>query len=270
MEEADRMQSSKHEAMNVIRTIIADDEQAAIDEIEFLLRDFDDIEIVGRAMDGLAAYRLIESLQPNLALLDIQMPGLDGFQLVREMRNLEQAPLVVFITAYDRYAIRAFEVSATDYLLKPVSRDRLQQALDRVRTLVEQGHRLDQRLSQVLAALPSPSRYLRRIPVRRRRVLHLVDVHEVVFSQVKDGVIFVHTRDTESVVSYRTLDEFATELDPDVFHRVHRSYLANVEHIREIIPQASGNYELLMDDEAGTRIPLSRQHARKLRRIYKW
>jgi DNA-binding LytR/AlgR family response regulator len=254
----------------VIRTILADDEQPALDELCFLLRDVADVEIVGQARDGVDAFRLIAAEQPQLALLDVQMPGLDGFQVVREVQTLERAPLVIFVTAFDRYAIRAFEVSAVDYLLKPVSADRLARALERVRIRLVGDARLDQKLSHFLAGLPMPSRRLTRVPVRRRKNLHLIDTQDIVFAQVKDGTVFIQTHDAEDIVSYRTLEEFAAELDPEMFHRVHRSYLANVEHIREIIPQASGNYELLMDDRESTRIPLSRQHARELRRLYKW
>jgi len=261
---------TQNEKVHVIRTIMADDEQPALDELSFLLREFDDVEIAGQARDGVDAFRLIAAEQPQLVLLDVQMPGLDGFQVVREIQTLERAPLVVFVTAFDRYAIQAFEVSAVDYLLKPVSADRLARALERVRARLVGDVRLDQKLSQFLASLPARTRWLTRIPVRRRKNLHLIETHDIVFAQVKDGIVFIQTADAEDVVSYRTLEEFAAELDPEMFHRVHRSHLANVEHIREIIPQASGNYELLMDDREGTRIPLSRQHARELRRLYKW
>jgi two-component system LytT family response regulator/two-component system response regulator LytT len=253
-----------------IRTIVADDEKPARDEITFLLRSVEDITLVGEADNGVDAYHLIEKELPDLALLDIQMPGLDGFQLVREIRNLEHSPLIIFVTAYDQYAIRAFEVSALDYLLKPVSPERLVQALDRVRPLMEQKTDLDQKLTRLLDSVPSRPRHLSKIPVRRRKHLHLIDVQDVLYSYVRDGVVFITTKEHQDMVSYRTLDEFASELDPDIFHRVHRSYLANVNFIREIIPQASGNYELVMNDAEGTRIPLSRQHARELRRIYKW
>jgi DNA-binding LytR/AlgR family response regulator len=253
-----------------IRTIIADDEKPARDELRFILRDVEGVELVGEADNGVEAYNLIESEHPDLALLDVQMPGLDGFQLVREIRTLERSPFVIFVTAYDHYAIRAFEVSALDYLLKPVARDRLVQAVDRVRPLVEQQSPLDERLSHFFENLPTRTRHLTRIPVRRRKNLHLLDTHDIVYGYVRDGVVFIVTDGHEDMVSYRTLDEFASELDPEVFRRVHRSYLANVDRIREIIPQASGNYELLMNDSNGTRVPLSRQHARELRRIYKW
>ncbi|MFQ5599322.1 MAG: LytR/AlgR family response regulator transcription factor [Candidatus Krumholzibacteriia bacterium] len=253
-----------------IRTIVADDERPAREEIRYLLRSVDDVTLVGEADNGVEAFHLIESEQPDLALLDIQMPGLDGFQLVREIRNLERFPHIIFITAFDHYAIQAFEVSAVDYLLKPVELERLVQAIDRVRPLLEKRTDLDEKLSEFLATLPSHGRHLTKVPVRRRKHLHLIDVQDIVYGYVKDGVVFIATRDVQDLVSYRTLDEFASELDPEVFHRVHRSYLANINYICEIIPLASGNYELLMDDSAATRIPLSRQHARELRRIYKW
>jgi two-component system LytT family response regulator/two-component system response regulator LytT len=253
-----------------IRAVVVDDEKPAREEITHLLRSLDGVSLVGEADNGLEAYHLIEAEQPDLALLDIQMPGLDGFQLVREIRTLERSPFVIFVTAYDQYAIQAFEVSAVDYLLKPVARERLVQAVDRVRPLLAARAQLDERLSRILESLPARARRLSKVPVRRRKHLHLIDVDDIVYSYVRDGVVFIASRDQQDMVSYRTLDEFVAELDPGVFHRVHRSYLANINHIREIIPQASGNYELVMDDAASTRIPLSRQHARELRRIYKW
>ena len=251
-----------------IRTVIVDDEKPAREEIGHLLRTVDDVAVVGEADNGLDAFHLIESERPDLVLLDVQMPGLDGFQLVREIRSLDRAPLIVFVTAFDQYAIQAFEVSALDYLLKPVARERLVQALERVRGLLAQRSGLDEKLSRFLGT--ATARRLSRVPVRRRKHLHLIDVNDIVYGYVRDGVVFISTAEQQDMVSYRTLDEFEAELDPEVFHRVHRSYLANIDHIREIIPQASGNYELLMNDPAGTRIPLSRQHARILRRIYKW
>lgn len=253
-----------------IRTVFADDEKLARDEIGYLLHDLAEVEVVGEARNGLEAFNLIEKERPDLVLLDIEMPGLDGFQLVREMQALERPPRVVFVTAYDRYALQAFEVSAMDYLLKPVSRERLTQAIDKVRTALESQENLSDKLASLLASLPARGKRLTKIPVRRRKHLHLIDVEDVIYGYVKDGLVFIVTAEAHDMVAYRTLEEFASELDLDVFHRVHRSYLANVNHIREIIPLASGNYELVLDDTSQTRIPLSRQHAKELRRIYKW
>jgi len=253
-----------------IRTIFADDESLAREEIAYLLQEVEDVAVVGEASNGVDAFHLIETTRPDLALLDIEMPGLDGFQLVREVRRLEHAPHVIFVTAYDRYALQAFEANALDYLMKPVSRERLAQAIDKVRAVRDANGDLGDRLSALLSALPPRGRKLSKIPVRRRKHLLLLDVENVLYGYVKDGLVFVVTAEAHDLVAYRTLDEFASELDPEVFHRVHRSYLANVNHIREIVPLASGNYELVLDDEAQTRIPLSRQHAKALRRIYKW
>jgi DNA-binding LytR/AlgR family response regulator len=253
-----------------IRTVFADDEKLAREEIGYLLQSVPDVEVVGEAGNGVDAFHLIEKERPDLVLLDVKMPGLDGFQLVREMRTLDHPPHVVFVTAYDRYALQAFEVSALDYLLKPVSLERLQQAIDKVRDTREPQANLGDKLSALLSALPARGRRLSKIPVRRRKHLLLVDVADVLYSYVKDGLVFIVTGEAQDLVAYRTLEEFAQELDPDVFHRVHRSYLANVNHIREIIPLPSGNYELMLGDPAATRIPLSRQHAKELRRIYKW
>jgi DNA-binding LytR/AlgR family response regulator len=254
-----------------IRTVFADDEKLAREEIGYLLESVPDVQVVGQAANGVDAFHLIEKERPDLVLLDVEMPGLDGFQLVREMRGLEHPPRVVFVTAYDRYALQAFEVSALDYLLKPVSRERLEQTIDKVRASLEASPEgLGDKLSAILSALPPRSRRLTKIPVRRRKHLLLVDVADVLYSCVKDGLVLIVTQAGQDMVAYRTLEEFAQELDPEAFHRVHRSYLVNANHIREIIPLPSGNYELVLDDPDATRIPLSRQHARELRRIYKW
>jgi len=253
-----------------IRTIVVDDEALAREEIGYLLRSVPDVVVVGEAADGVEAFHLIERERPDLAFLDIQMPGLDGFQLVREMRGLEPRPRVIFVSAYDRYAVQAFEVNALDYLMKPVSRERLEQAVDKVRPLLGTPDNLGDKLSALLSSLPPRSRHLSKIPVRRRKHLTLIDAQDVLYGYVKDGLVFIVTSDAQDMVAYRTLDELAADLDPEVFHRVHRSYLANANHIREIIPLASGNYELMMDDPNATHVPLSRQHAKELRRIYKW
>lgn len=253
-----------------IRTVYADDESLAREEIGYLLQNVDEVAVVGQASNGVDAFHLIETVRPDLAILDIEMPGLDGFQLVREIQSLEHPPRVVFVTAYDRYALQAFEVNALDYIMKPVSRERLVQAIDKVRAALDTPDDLGDRLSALLSALPPRGRRLSKIPVRRRKHLLLVNVENVLYGYVKDGLVFVVTAEAHDLVAYRTLDEFASELDPDMFHRVHRSYLANVNHIREIIPLASGNYELVLDDTTASRIPLSRQHAKALRRIYKW
>jgi DNA-binding LytR/AlgR family response regulator len=253
-----------------IRTVFADDEKLAREEIGYLLQNVDGVEVVGEAGNGVDAFNLIEKERPDLVFLDIEMPGLDGFQLVREMRTLENPPRVVFVTAYDRYALQAFEVSALDYLMKPVSRERLEQAIDKVRATMESQQGIGNKLNALLSSLPARGKRLSKIPVRRRKHLLLIDVDQVLYSYVKDGLVFIVGPEAHDMVAYRTLEEFASELDPEVFHRVHRSYLANINHIREIIPLASGNYELVMNDAGQTRIPLSRQHAKELRRIYKW
>lgn len=253
-----------------IRTVFADDEKLARQEIGYLLQNVDDVVVVGEAENGLDAVQVIERERPDLVLLDIEMPGLDGFQVVREMRAIENPPRVIFVTAYDRYALQAFEVSALDYLMKPVSPERLAQAIDKARASIETHENLSDKLTALLSAMPGRGRHLTKVPVRRRKHLLLLDIEDVIYSQVKDGIVLVATRETQDMVAYRTLDEFAADLDPDVFYRVHRSFLANVNHIHEIIPLPSGNYELVMDDAAATHVPLSRQHARELRRIYKW
>jgi two-component system, LytTR family, response regulator LytT len=248
-----------------LRTVVVDDEQLARDELCYLLGQLGGVEVVAQAADGLA----IKELDPDLVLLDVQMPGLTGFEVARRLLDAGADSQVVFVTAFDRHAIEAFEVNAVDYLLKPVEADRLGTAVDRVRKRI---------LSDRPAAALPQSAELERLLQRLTRQDHreqlavkvadrflLVQSDEIVHASVEDDVITVVTNSLSGTSNYRTLDELQARLDPAVFWRVHRSHLVNINKIKEIVPWFSRNFLLKMKDPKGTEIPVSRSQTKRLR-----
>ena len=254
-----------------IRTVVVDDERLARNELCFQLEQLEDVEIVGQAGDGLQALEVIDELRPDLVLLDVQMPGRTGFEVARELVDRGVSPRVVFVTAYDRHAIEAFEVNAVDYLLKPVEPDRLARTLARVRRLVEPGTgeprpALQARDVERIADLVARRRERREpIAVRVGGRLVLVQPRDIVFASLVDDVITVVAGTLNGAASFRTLDELHSHLDPDVFWRVHRSHVVNIHKIKEIVPWFSRNYILKMKDSKGTQIPVSRTQTKRLR-----
>jgi two-component system response regulator LytT len=255
--------------MDALRTIVVDDEQLARDELCFLLGRLDGVEIVGQAADGVEALKAIDEHAPDLILLDVQMPGLTGFEVARRLLRAGVESHLVFVTAYDRHAIEAFDVNAVDYLLKPVEAGRLGTAIERVR------RRMQSEKAAVRAPGGDVDRLLQMLEERtaRREQLAvkvgdrflLIHADEIVHASVEDDVITVVTNSLSGTSNYRTLDELQARLDPGVFWRVHRSHLVNINRIREIVPWFSRNYILKMKDPKGTEIPVSRSQTRRLR-----
>jgi len=252
-------------ATATLTTILVDDEELALSELSYLLRDFPDIEILATATDGLKAVEIIESLEPDVVFLDVQMPGLDGLGVIRRLKERDiPLPHFVLSTAYDQYAVEAFQLETLDYLLKPVERDRLQQAVERARRAVEERQRATE--------TPSPAR---QGPIRTKILVRLgqrhliVDASEVIYVTIHEGVITVVTSEFEGLANYRTIDEMQSDLDPQLFWRVHRSYLVNVNRIREVVPWFKSSFQVKMDDRRHTLIPVSRVQTKKLRSLLK-
>ncbi|HWN80889.1 MAG TPA: LytTR family DNA-binding domain-containing protein, partial [Candidatus Udaeobacter sp.] len=223
-----------------LRAVVVDDEPPAREELIHLLAGIPTVEVIGEAANGVEAVELIEGKRPDLAFLDIRMPGLDGFQVVRHLSRRQAVPQIVFVTAFDQYAIRAFEVSATDYLLKPVEKKRLTAAIDKVKGRIGNVD-APLNLEMLLGALAARrGEHLSRIPVRRGERLGLVDASALVYAYIADGTVYVVAGGASEATSYRTLEELEADLDPQVFIRVHRSYLANINKVTEIIPWFSG------------------------------
>lgn len=255
---------------SALRAIVVDDEQLAREELCFLLGQLNDIEVVGQAANGIEALKVVDEEGPDLVMLDVQMPGLTGFEVARRLLRAGVEAHFVFVTAFDQHAIEAFEVNAVDYLLKPVEAERLATAVDRARRRIQSDRQAAkpqstdemERLLQIMSerqgrrdqlALKVADRFL------------LVQSDEVVHASVQDDVITVVTNSLSGTSNYRTLDELQARLDPAVFWRVHRSHLVNINKIKEIVPWFSRNYILKMRDGKGTEIPVSRSQTKRLR-----
>jgi two-component system LytT family response regulator/two-component system response regulator LytT len=225
---------------------------------------------VAQAGNGIEALRVIEEHGPDVVTLDVQMPGLTGFEVARRMLRAGVEAHIVFVTAYDQHAIEAFDVNAVDYVLKPVEAGRLATAIDRVRKRLNAEKptprpRTAEDLDRLLQLLSERQERREQLAVKVGDRFLLVHTEEVVHASVEDDVITVVTNSLSGTSNYRTLDELQMRLDPAVFWRVHRSHLVNINKIKEIVPWFSRNYMLKMRDGKGTEIPVSRSQTKRLR-----
>ncbi len=250
-----------------LRVAIVDDEKPARDRLRRILESDPAVEIVGEAGDVQAAVELLDRDRPDLCLLDVQMPGGDGFEVLRQAAHL---PKVVFTTAFDHYAVRAFEVKSLDYLLKPVHRDRLLDALRRARETRERGSDDSGAVRELLEEIRAqrPAVAPTRIPAKRGAKILLLDPTEVLWFEAEGELVHARTDEGRALVE-RPLAELEQQLGA-AFFRIHRSYLVNVSKIAAIVPEDAGTYRVTLKDEARTQLPLSRRQAQKLREIIPW
>ena len=252
-----------------ISTVIVDDEQLALDELAYLLKEFPEIELTATARNGLEAVKLIEELEPDLVFLDVQMPGLDGMSVIQKLRTRDiPLPHFVLATAYDQYALEAFRLEALDYILKPIEKDRLLVTVERARRLIQEK----QGKAATAEAMPGQPR----LQLQRTKLLvksnsrnFIVDAHDVVYATIDDGLITVVATNVEGESNYRTIEELQSNLDPEMFWRVHRSFLVNINRIKEVIPWFKSSFQLRMDDKRRTEIPVSRVQTKRLRSLLK-
>ena len=250
----------------MIRTLVVDDEKLARDRLLSFLKNIDDVDVVGQAKNGVDAVRLIEEAAPDLVFLDVQMPGLDGFGV---LKGITKTPDVVFATAYDEYAIQAFEVHAADYLLKPITRGRLEEAVRRVRLRLS-GQTSGAQFEELLQMLDARQRrYLSQVPVHRGRQILVLPTDQILWFEVEYRLVYTHV-DGDRYMTNFTLKELEERLDPEVFFRAHKSRLVNLKHIRAIVPWFGGRFKLLMRDQKASEVELSRAQARELRARMHW
>ncbi|MES1258024.1 MAG: LytTR family DNA-binding domain-containing protein [Acidobacteriota bacterium] len=250
-------------ATTPMSAIIADDEELARTELRFLLEEIGDVEVIGTAANGLEAVELIRALDPALAFLDIQMPGLDGLSVVRRLKEQEiEPPHVIFSTAWDHFAVEAFRLEAMDFILKPVERERLAETVERARRVV--ADRITE--PPAVASAPRPPAFNRLLVKSGARNM-IVDPQELIYATIDSGVITLVTAQVEGQSSFRTLEELQAALDPELFWRAHRSFVVNVNRIREVVPWFKSTYQLKMDDKKISEIPVSRMQSKRLREM---
>ena len=293
-----------------LRTLIIDDEPLAREELKYLLSSEPGVEVCGEGTNGIEAVQLIRESSPDLVFLDVQMPGMDGFavlkRLVDKKEKKARLPQIVFATAFDQYAVRAFEVNAVDYLLKPFDKKRVRQAVEKARSVHEvharaavdlQARRADGattsadsaeeealeagadakmganlealvRLLEQRTDARAATKAASRVALRAQSRLVLVDQKDICFASIEEGAITVVTAAVEGQANHRTLEDLLDTLDPGMFWRAHRSFVVNINHIREVVPWFKSSYQLRMGDRKHTEIPVSRAQTKRLRELF--
>ena len=291
-----------------LTALIIDDEPLARQELQYLLDAAGGVSVVAQGTNGIEAVDLIRTHKPDVIFLDVRMPGLDGFAVLKKVLALDKKmklPQVVFATAFDQYAVKAFEVNAVDYLLKPFDRKRVERTLEKVRQRaangIEAGEiaasgdavRVSSRVAGAEAKLDALLKMVEeqaamavgsgtpaasaaglglarsgKVVVRAQSRLLLVDQKDLCFATIEEGRISVVTKALEGDSNCRTLEELTDQLDPEQFWRIHRSFVVNIQHIREVVPWFKSSYQLRMDDRKQTEIPVSRSQTKRLRELF--
>jgi len=249
-----------------IRTLIVDDEPLARDRIKRFLRDEPDIKLIGESGNGAEAIEKIKAEKPDLVFLDIQMPEKNGFEVVKAL-DAKSLPTIIFVTAYDQYALQAFDVHALDYLLKPFNRERIKRAVARARENVEQRTfgNLDERLASLLADLKGEKKYLERLVVKSTGRVFFLKTDEIDWIEAAGNYVKLHVgRDSHMI--RETMNGIEAKLDPDQFLRIHRSTVVNIDRIKELHPMFSGDYAVILRN--GTELALSRNYRDRFSELF--
>ncbi|HKC62748.1 MAG TPA: LytTR family DNA-binding domain-containing protein [Pyrinomonadaceae bacterium] len=252
--------------MEKIRTVIVDDEPLARRGIRAQLKEEADIEIVAECGNGRDAIRVIEEQKPDLVFLDIQMPELDGFGVI-EAINMKHLPAVIFVTAYDKYALRAFEVHALDYLLKPFDNERFTKALERARKQVERRSLsdLNRQLQSLIDDLKSNRKYAERLVIKSAGRIFFLSVEEIDWIEAADNYVRLHAG-RDSHLLRETMSSLEGRLDTSQFLRIHRSAIINTRRIKEFHPLFHGEYEIVLSN--GTRLTSGRAYRNRLQELF--
>ncbi len=246
-----------------LRALVIDDEELARKRIRKMLLKYEgELQVVGEARNGEEAVEKTESSHPDVIFLDVQMPPFDGFEVVRRLR---QKPFIVFTTAYDEYALKAFEENSVDYLLKPIEEARLDRAVEKLRRLFDASSlHLDANVERLLSRLASPP--MRRLQVKSGDRILLIDTEDIVFFEAKDEYTFLHTVNQEYIIDL-TLADLEEKLDKGSFIRIHRSSIINVKFIRELVKWFGGKYKVRLKDKGQTELVVSRGYVDRIERL---
>ena len=251
--------------MSKITAAIVDDEPFARERVRRLLADDERVEVVGEAGDGAAAVELIREKTPDLVFLDVQMPGRDGFDVLADVADAETMPLVIFLTAYDRYAVRAFEAAALDYLLKPFDEERFQKAVERAVVQFEQRRADAPAESETSEIFRSEDGFLERILVKKGGRVFFFKTDEIEWIEAYGNYVRLHLENQTHLLR-ETLSGLEAQLDPKKFARIHRSGLVNLERVREFRPVFGGRGVIVL--ASGTEIDISRRYNRRLAKLF--
>jgi two-component system response regulator LytT len=255
-----------------LSAVIVDDEQLARDELAFLLKGAGDVDVVAQGKNGVEAVSLIREHNPDLVFLDVQMPGLDGFGVIKKLLDRKlPLPKIIFATAFDQYAVKAFEVNAVDYLLKPFDKKRVAQSLQKARAQTDSAAGSADKLETLVKMLESQKTQASKLLLKTAGRLFLVNQKDICYASIEDGIITVVTGGVagmEGQSNCHTLEELLDSLEPNLFWRAHRSYLVNINRIKEVVPWFKSSYQLRMDDKKQTEIPVSRAQTKRLRELF--
>ncbi len=255
-----------------LSAVIVDDEQLARDELAYLLKGAGDVDVVAQGKNGVEAVSLIREHNPDLVFLDVQMPGLDGFGVIKKLLDRKHPlPKFIFATAFDQYAVKAFEVNAVDYLLKPFDKKRVAQSLQKARAKTDVDTGSSDKLESLFKMLEWQKSQPSKLLLKSAGRLFLVNQKDICFASIEDGIISVVTTGVAGMEGHsncRTLEELLDSLDPNLFWRAHRSYLVNTNRIKEVVPWFKSSYQLRMDDKKQTEIPVSRAQTKRLRELF--
>jgi two-component system LytT family response regulator len=246
-----------------LRALIIDDEELARKRLRNMLQDFkSELEIIDEAGDGKEVVEKIEATHPDVIFLDIQMPGYDGFEVVRRLRV---KPFIIFITAYDEFALKAFEENSVDYLLKPIEHKRLEMAIDKLRRMFNgMKPQLNEHIERLLSQLaPAP---LKRLQVKSGDKILLINVDDIVYFEAKDKYTFLYTVDQKHIVDF-TLTELEGKLDKTNFLRIHRSNIINLKYMRELVKWFGGKYKVRLKDKNQTELIVSRGYVDQIQKL---
>lgn len=254
-----------------LKALIVDDEYPARQELRYALSVFDNIEIVGEATNSQEALALIKALDYQILFLDISMPGMTGLELGAAIQELPKQPHIIFVTAFDEYAVQAFEVNAVDYVLKPVEPIRLKKAIDKVIKITQEQAGFDpsgetQEVDVKHIQAPETQIKIDRIPAEKQGKTYLVAESDIFYAYTEQDYIYIKTEDDRLYTRF-TLKELEARLNPSVFFRTHRCYLVNLHKVKEIVPFFNGTYNLVVEDKESSEVPVSRAQAKKLRKI---
>ena len=254
----------------IIRCLVVDDEPPAVEELAYLLGRIEKVEVVGKARSASEALEAIDTLEPDLVFLDIQMPGKDGFDVVHALKASSTAPLFVMATAFDHYAVKAFDTDVVDYILKPFTEKRVRKSVDRVRALLKARRQdpLTLQMERLVRHLDQPPRELIKISVEYKGRIKVLDPGEIIFCKAENKGVTVKTGKKAYLLRGQgSLDDLENKLTPLSFFRAHRSFLVNLSSIKEVIPWFNGRYIVAMADDETSEVPVSRKKVRQLKQL---